>query len=67
MTDTRELPGSCPFCGSNRIVVDATGPMGTIVVDCLGCNCSGPAALTHGEAIRRWNMRKSTEDGDELR
>lgn len=64
MTDTRELPGPCPFCGSNRVAVDAKAATGTIAVACLGCNCTGPVGGSYAEAVRLWNERKGVNADD---
>jgi Lar family restriction alleviation protein len=53
----RELPASCPFCGSLSTPPDLDGDDGSWVVVCPECGGSGPPRADKDEAITAWNHR----------
>ena len=53
---------ACPFCGSNKIILQNTGYkqlQGTrlIYFACLECKCYGPDRITILDAVKAWNKR----------
>jgi Lar family restriction alleviation protein len=51
-----DVPGKCPFCGSDKVAKRGSEWANKIWIRCTECEAMGPTADTLKKAIRKWNM-----------
>lgn len=52
----------CPFCGSERVMLNSSGKAVFYWVICDSCEAEGPSASTKKEAVEEWNAARRDED-----